>query len=120
LEVHVRGVLVIVGMVGMVLALLLAAGPADASRAEPADQTVVISAVDSASAVVSAPAGHCHHVPCSDTSHNHASGGCAGHTFLPMLAFSPPLVFDTATRVAFANDVASGRALLPPVPPPLS
>lgn len=114
-----RGVLVIVGMVGMVLALLLAAGPADASRAEPADQTVVISAVDSASAVVSAPAGHCHHVPCSDTSHNHASGGCAGHTFVLVLAFMPMLAFDTVTRFASANDDVAGRALLPPVPPPL-
>lgn len=63
---------------------------------------------------------HCPHVPCPNTSHNHLPGGCVGHSFVSTAALETPGMAVTDGRVAFEHDDASGRTLLPPVPPPLA
>jgi hypothetical protein len=63
---------------------------------------------------------HCHHVPCSDATHNHASGECAGHSFVPAVALHSPLGPSADSRVAFADETSNGRTPLPPIPPPLA
>lgn len=103
------------------LALLFAAAPAEAACGSGGEVAIAASDVQGAAGVLAAvtTGGHCQHVPCSDTTHNHVPGGCAGHSFVHAFAFEAPRVAIAKRCVAFADDTSNGRTLLPPVPPPL-
>ena len=105
----------------LMLALFFAAVPAEAACESGGEAAIAASDVQGAAGVLAAvTGGHCQHVPCSDTTHNHMPGGCAGHSFVPAFAFEAPRVAIAKRRVSFANDTSNGRNLLPPVPPPLA
>lgn len=104
----------------VLLGLFFAAAPAEAACAGDNEPAVSVSVTPSSASVAAlATGGHCHHIPCSDKNHSHLSGGCAGHSFVPAFVFDAPCLTLSAGRFAFSDETASGRTLLPPVPPPL-
>lgn len=105
----------------LLLALLFAAAPAEAVSITGDDSAFASAAPqDSLNAMAAAIGGHCSHVPCPNTGHNHLPGGCTGHSFVSTAAFETPLMFAADARVAVEHEDASERNLLPPVPPPLA
>lgn len=111
----------LVAIAGLLLALLFAAAPAEAASMAGSDTSIAASASqDGSDVTVSASAGHCPHVPCPDSSHEHVPGGCVGHSFVADTALQMPRIALSDGRVAFEHEDASGRTLLPPVPPPLA
>jgi hypothetical protein len=105
----------------LLLALFFAAAPVEAACVSGGEAAVVAGATQSAASVTAfATNGHCQHVPCSDSTHNHTPGGCSGHSFVPAFAFESPRIAIVKRRVAFTHDDSNGRTLLPPVPPPLA
>lgn len=105
----------------LLLALFFAAAPAEAACADGIDVTVAAGdAQDVSDLSAVASGGHCQHVPCSDSTHNHTLGGCAGHSVFPAFAFERPYLMAADIRVAFTCEDSSGRTVLPPVPPPLA
>jgi hypothetical protein len=78
-------------------ALFFAAAPAEAACGSGGEAAVAAGEAQGADgALAVAGGGHCQHVPCSDTTHNHMPGGCAGHSFVPAFTFETP-------RVAIVN-----------------
>jgi hypothetical protein len=105
----------------LMLALLFVLAPAEAACASGGDAAVAADVTsDAARTAVLDDGGHCPHVPCSDTTHSHLSGGCAAHSFVPAFAVESPHVTMAQIRIAFAHEVSNGRTPLPPVPPPLA
>jgi hypothetical protein len=105
----------------LLLALFFAASPAEAVCVGGGEAAVGVGAAQGAADVTAfATGGHCQHVPCSDSSHNHMPGGCVGHSFVPQSSFESPRIATAKRRVAFTHDDSNGRTLLPPVPPPLA
>ena len=111
----------LLAIAALLLALFFAVAPAEAACGDGVDLAVAAGdaqSVSDLSAVTSG--GHCQHVPCSDSTHNHTLGGCAGHSVFPAFAFETPYFTTADIRVAFTCEDSSGRTLLPPVPPPLA
>jgi hypothetical protein len=105
----------------LLLALLFAAAPVEAACVSDGESAVAAGPAQSkADGAAFATGGHCQHVPCSDSTHNHMPGGCTGHSFVPAFAFESPRITIAKRRVAFTHDISNGRTLLPPVPPPLA
>jgi hypothetical protein len=105
----------------LMLSLLVSAASAEAACANGVDQAVAADVAADVAELTAGPAlGHGHHIPCTDTTHDHASCGCTGHSVIAMFAFGTPSLIDSNTRVTFANELANGRTLVPPVPPPLA
>lgn len=105
----------------LMLSLLVSAASAEAACVNGVDEAVAADvAADAADLTAGSARGHGYHIPCTDTTHDHASCGCTGHSVIPTLAFGTPSVIDSNTRVTFTNDLANGRTLVPPVPPPLA
>ena len=105
----------------MMLSLLVSAASAEAACVNGVDQAFAADvAADAADLTAGSARGRSHHFPCTDTTHDHASCGCTGHSVIPMFVFGPPSMIDSNTRVMFSNDRANGRTLVPPVPPPLA
>lgn len=110
----------LIAIAAFLLALFVAAAPVEATRVSDGEAAVAADATQSAAGVIAVTTdGHCQHVPCSDSTHNHMPGGCAGHSFVPAFAFESPRIAMAKRRFAFTHDVLNGRTLLPPVPPPL-
>lgn len=105
----------------LMLALFFAAAPAEAAWESGGEVAIAAGDVQGAAGVLAGvTGGHCQHVPCSDTTHNHMPGGCTGHSFVPAFTFETPRVAVSRRLVAFANEISDGRTLMPPVPPPLA
>lgn len=111
----------LISIAAFLLALFIAAAPVEAACASNGETAVTAGTTQGAGGVIAvATGGHCQHIPCSDSTHNHMPGGCEGHSFVPTLAFPSPRVAIAKHRVAFTHDASNGRTLLPPVPPPLA
>lgn len=103
------------------LVLFVSAAPVEAVCVGGGEPAVVADATQSVGEVAAvATGGHCQHVPCSDSTHNHMPSGCSGHSFVPAFAVEAPRVATAKRGLAFTHDLSNGRTLLPPVPPPLA
>ncbi|MEQ1867987.1 MAG: hypothetical protein HOP13_03330 [Alphaproteobacteria bacterium] len=111
----------LIAIAAFLLALFVAAAPVEAMCGSGGEAAVAAGATQSAVDVIAvATGGHCQHVPCSDSTHDHMPGECAGHSFVATFAFESPRIAIAKRRVAFTHDNFNGRTLLPPVPPPLA
>jgi hypothetical protein len=104
----------------LLLGLLVLTSPANAAYQDCGGQAVAIGTAGTALDFTSAsPDAGCDHVPCPNPAHQHSPSGCHAHSFLMVSPLEALIAAETESRVAIADEAATGRTLMPPVPPPL-